>query len=196
MVPNLGQLFNPIFNLGVRGDSKNDQSIFGIEFDSELNYSNKAGFSIEGNSNFYMTQLDQIQRWDLEGAFKFDQGNDELGMLFEVNPNWRISHNPDQIKFWNSDLLTTGLETEQNTKSSQIISELGFGFSIADGLGILAPFSGIEVTEFESSKRYLGARVSIGSNLRFEVEGSDTNDSNGIGKQNLELKWKLQLVIT
>ena len=182
-----GATLNPIFNLGVRGDNKNNQSIFGIEFDSELNYSNKVGFSIEGKNNFYMTQLDQIHRWDLEGAFKFDHGNDKLGILLEVNPYWRISHNPDQVKFWNSDLLTTGLENEQNTKSSQIISELGFGFSIADGLGIFTPFSGIEVTEFDRGKRYLGARVSIGSNLRFEVEGSDTNDSNGIGKQNLEL---------
>ena len=182
-----GSTFNPIFNLGLRGENKNDQSILGLEFDSEMNYTNNAGFSLAGTNNFYMTNLDQIQHWNFEGTFKFDRGNDELGMLVEVNPYWQISNNSDQEEFWNSDLLTTGLENDQNPKSSKIISELGLGFSIADGLGALTPYSGLEVTESDRGKRYVGARVSIGSHLRLEVEGSDINDSSGEGKQNLEL---------
>ena len=62
-------------------------------------------------------------------------------------------------------------------KSCQIISGLGFEFSIADGIGILTPFSGIKVTEFDHGKRYLVVRVSISSDLRFEVEASDSEDS-------------------
>ena len=186
-----GTTFNPIFNFGVRGDSKNDQSIFGLEFDSELNFTNKVGYSVAANSNLYMTQLDQIQRWDVGGSFKFDQDQDELGMLLEVKPHWQISHSPDQVAFWNSELLTAGLANDQDSKSSQLISELGFGFSIADGLGILTPYSGIEVTVTDSGKRYVGARVSVGSHLRFEVQGADIDDSNDNGKQNLELNGSL-----
>ena len=186
-----GTNFNPIFNFGVRGDRKNDQSIFGLEFDSELSFTNQAGYSLATNSNFYITQFDQIQRWDLGGSFKFDQYQDELGVLLEVTPHWQISHNPDQAAFWNSELLTTGLANDQNPKHTQLISELGFGFSIADGLGILTPYSGIEVTESERGKRYIGARISVGSHLRLEVEGSDSDDSSDNGKQNLELNGSI-----
>ena len=182
-----GSTFNPTLNIGVRGDSKNAESIFGLELEGEVKYSNIIGFSLNGNSNFYITQLDQVQRWDLEGAFKFDQGNDELGVLLEVNPYWQISNNADQTKFWNSELLTSGIDNDHASKATQLATELGFGFNFADGLGILTPFSGFETSELNSGKRYLGARVSIGSNLRFEIEGSNVDDSSGEDKQNLEL---------
>ena len=182
-----GSIISPILNVGLRGDSKNNDAIFGLELGGEFKYSNPVGLSMDGVSNFYMSQFNKVNRWDVEGAFKFDHGHDELGLLLELTPYWQIADNPEQGEFWESELLKAGIDNNHSPKATQVSAEFGYGLNFAEGQGILTPFSGFEASELSNSKRFMGMRVAIGDKLRLEVEGTDVEESSGNDKQNLQL---------
>ena len=106
---------------------------------------------------------------------------------WKLIPYWQISQSPEQVEFWESELLTAGFDNEHAPKATQVSAEFGYGFHFADGQGILTPFSGLEASELKNTKRYMGMRVSIGEKLRLEIEGTDVEESNGHDNQNLQL---------
>ena len=76
----------PSASIGLRRDQKNQDSIFGLELDVGLKYSNLLGFSLSGSANTLIVDYDKIQKWCLMGHLTYDQGSDKLGTVLEISP--------------------------------------------------------------------------------------------------------------
>ena len=80
-----GSTLKPNISVGLRGDGKDNQSIFGMEVGSGISYTSKLGLSITGNSNMFLIEQGEIQKWSLLGTVSYDKGSDKLGTFMEVS---------------------------------------------------------------------------------------------------------------
>ena len=59
-----GSTLKPTFSIGMRGDGKNDQSIFGMEVGGGLNYTSTFGLSLAGNSSMFLIEQGEVPKME------------------------------------------------------------------------------------------------------------------------------------
>ena len=79
---------SPTISVGLRGDGKENQSIFGMEVGSGLSYTSNFGLTLTGNGNMFLIELGEIEKWSLLGTLRYDQDNDLLGTIMEISPSF------------------------------------------------------------------------------------------------------------
>ena len=125
-----GSTLKPKISVGLRGDGKDDRSIFGMEIGSSLNYTTTLGLSFTVNSNMFLIEQGQIQKWSLLGTVSYDQGNDKLGTFMEVSPSYGQMQGSTSRSLWSSDILESVSETGQYMDGVHVDTEIGYGLSI------------------------------------------------------------------
>ena len=65
-----------------------------------------------------------IQKISTSSSFKFDHGNDELGMLFELSPSWGQANTKEQSGIWSSIILESNGDMVQYSYGTQIDFEI------------------------------------------------------------------------
>ena len=68
-----------------------------------------------------------------------------------------------------------------------IDSELGYGLSILDDNCRLTPFGGIGHSDDTNNKFHLGTSLQLGSDLKFELTGTQEIDTEGTLNQKIKL---------
>ena len=59
---------------------------------SGVSYTSPLGLSITGNSNMFLNEQGEIQKWSLLGKMSYDQGSDKLGTFMEISPSFGQMH--------------------------------------------------------------------------------------------------------
>ena len=95
----------PTISIGLRGDGKDNQSIFGMEIGTGISYNSSLGLSVTGNSNMLLIEQGEIQKWSLLGTVSYDQGDDKLGTIMEISPSYGQMQGSNSRSFWSSDIL-------------------------------------------------------------------------------------------
>ena len=182
-----GSTLKPTFSVGLRGDSKDNQSIFGMEVGSELSYTSTFGLSLTGNGNMFLIEQGEIQKWSLLGAVSYDYGKDKLGTILEISPSYGQMENSNSRSLWSSDILESVSETGQYMDGTKVDTELSYGLSILDDTSKLTPFGGIGYSDDANNKYHIGTRLQLGSDLKFELTGTQETDREGTLNQKIKL---------
>ena len=114
----------------MRGDGKDNQSIFGMEVGSGLSYTSNFGLTLTGNSNMFLIEQGEIQKWSLLGTFSYDRGNDKLGTIMEISPSYGQMQGANSRSLWSSDILESVSETGQYMDGTKVDTEFAYGLNI------------------------------------------------------------------
>ena len=182
-----GSTLKPTFSVGLRGDGKDNQSIFGMEVGSGISYTTTHGLLLTGNSNMFLIEQGEIQKWSLLGTISYDQGNDKLGTIMEISPSYGQMENSNSRSLWSSDILESVSETGQYTDGTKVDTEFAYGLSILDDTSKLTPFGGIGYADDTNNKYHVGTRLQLGSDLKFELTGTQEKDAEGTLNQKIKL---------
>ena len=181
-----GSSFKPEVSFGVRRDQKNLDSKFGIELGSRLSYSDSFGFTFTGRSDT-MLNYAEIQKWNLQGNLSYDYDNDKLGTLLKISPSIGHVHESSSNVLWSSDILADVSELGQYQTGEKVDTELGYGFNILEGLGVITPYGGIDFINNESVEYQIGTRVIMGHGMKLELTSSQQVSTGSDNKQDFQL---------
>ena len=182
-----GSNVNPNLFIGLRGDNKGYQSIFGMEVSSGISFESPIGISLTGNSNMFLIEQGEIQKWSLLGTIHYDKGKDQLGTFIEISPGFGQMQDNKFRSLWSNDILESTSETGEYINGAHIDSKLGFGIGIFDNSYRLTPFGSIDFAENSNNKYHLGTRIQLGSDLKFELTGSQEFSSEGFIDRKIQL---------
>ena len=182
-----GSTLIPTVSVGLRGDGKDNQTIFGMEVGSGLSHTSNFGLTFTGNSNMLLIEQGEIQKWSLFGTVKYDRGNDYLGTIMEISPSYGQMESSNSRSLWSSDILESVSETGQYMDGTKVDTELSYGLSILDDTSQLTPFGGIGYSDDTNNKYHVGTRLQLGSDLKFELTGTQETDTEGTLNQKIKL---------
>ena len=182
-----GSTLKPTISVGLRGDGKDNQSIFGMEIGSGISYTSPIGISFTGNSNMLLIEQGEIQKWSVLGTVSYDQGDDKLGTIMEVSPSYGQMQSANNRSLWSSDILESVSETGQYMDGVHVDTELSYGLSILGDTSRLTPFGGIGYSDDTDNKYHVGTRLQLGSDLNFELTGTQETDTEGTLNQKIKL---------
>ena len=182
-----GSTLKPTISVGLRGDGKNSQSIFGMEVGGGISYRSTLGLSITGKSNIFLIEQSDIQKWSLLGSISYDQGNDQLGTILEISPSYGQMQGANNRSLWSSDILESASETGQYMDGLSFDAEFGYGLSILGDTSRFTPFGGIGYADDSDNKYHVGTSLQFGSDLTFELTGTQETDTKGTLTQEIKL---------
>ena len=186
-----GSTLTPKVSLGMRGDTKAEQSTLGMEVTGGINFVNPLGLKWVGAGSMLLGNENTVQKISASSTFGFDLGNDKLGTILTLSPTWGQSSDDAQNNLWDSNILQDDSEMGQYTNGTQIDSEIGYGFAIGDNTGILTLYSGYEFDQQVDDELMVGTRVSIGSNFDLDVEGSQEIGTEGSNPTKVQFNGRL-----
>ena len=167
-----GSSLTPLISVGIRDDRKDQLTNFGMELTSGFDYTDPIGLNLSGTGNMLYAGENTIQKMSLNGTLEYDYGNDNLGLTFGISPSWGQTQASVKNSIWSSNILTSDQEVGQNSDGTQVSSEIGYGFTLGEDSRKLNLYSGYEFDTVYDDQLSLGTRVSIGSNLNLDLEGT------------------------
>ena len=167
-----GSSLNPLFSIGIRGDRKNEQSVWGLEFISGTDYSNPIGLTLAGTGNMLVGEDYQIQKLGLDGSFSFDLNSNKRGLLLEFAPTWGHTNTNIQNSLWSRNILDANFESGQYTEGTSLRSEIGYGLEILHGHSVLTPFARYGFSDTQGTDYQVGTRMNVGPNAKLSISGT------------------------
>ena len=174
-----GSYMNQKLMIGLRGDIKDQQSIFGMEVSSKYSFDSPLGASLTADGSMFLIEQGEVQKWSVLGTLNFDQGKDQLGTIFEISPSYGQIHAEKTQSLWSKEILENVSESGQYIDGFQVTTNLGYGIGIFDHTSKLTPFGSVNFAEDSNNKYHLGTRVQLGTNLKFELTGTQEFNSEG-----------------
>ena len=174
-----GSYLNQKLMIGLRGDFKNQQSIFGMEVSSNLGFDSPLGVSLTADGSMFVIEQGEIQKWSVLGTLNFDKNKDQLGTILEISPSYGQMYEENIQSLWSKDILESVSESGQYMDGFEVTTNLGYGIGIFDHTGKLTPFCGIDFAEDSNNKFHIGTRVQLGNDLNFEMTGTQEFNSEG-----------------
>ena len=183
-----GSLLNPTISIGLRSDTKDLQSIRGLEFIGGANYTNSIGLTLAGNGNMLVGQDNQIQKLGLDSSLTFDWASDKRGWLIDIAPTWGQTNANIQNSLWSRNVLAANFESGQYTDGTSLNSEIGFGLEILQGSSIITPFGGFDYSDTQGTEYQVGTRMSFGTNAKINLTGTQSINSTKIITNKVQLE--------
>ena len=175
-----GGSLTPSLELGLRHDGGDGATGNGIEIGGSLRYRDPvAGLAIEGNGRVLTGQGD-YREWGLGGSFRLDPDAAGRGLSFSLTPTWGETSS-GVARLWDQDvaaLATDDTAANDNVPQMRLDSELGYGFGVFGGHGLLTPYGGFTLAG-EGSRRYrIGSRFEIAPAFNLSLEGDHREPAN------------------
>ena len=79
------------------------------------------------------------------------------------------------------------MKTGQYMDGVHVNTEIGYGLRILGDTSRLTPFGGIGYSDDSDYKYHVGTRLQFGSDLRFELTGTQETDTEGTLNQKIKL---------
>ena len=187
-----GGLLTPSLEVGLRHDSGDGATGAGFELGGGVRYVNPAiGLTVEGRGRVLLAHQDEYEDWGITGLFLLDPGADQQGLSLRLMPT--VGQAASGIgRLYDQGMI--GARPTDTAPMSRLDAELGYGFSVLDGRGLVTPFGGLSFAG-EASRRYrVGGRLEVGSSFNLSLEGArqesggTTPSDHGVMLQ-AELRW-------
>ena len=186
-----GSILQPTFSFGFRGDGRDNQSIFGMEVGTGISYTAPIGLSLSGDSYMFLVEQGEIQKWSLLGSILYDQNSDSRGAMFEIFPSFGQMKSEGNHSLWSSDILESVSDSGQYMDGGRINTDLSYGFSILGDTSRITPFAGYGYSTDETNRFSLGAKLDLGSDVKFELTGLNETNLEGLDYQKIKLDGTL-----
>ena len=164
-----GGTLTPAIEIAVRNDAGDGEVGSGVELGGRLRYRDPAsGLTVEGHGRALLTHSGNYEEWGIGGLIRLDPGADKRGMSLSLVPAMGEIQSGVQ-RLWNDGV--TDRAANDNEAQARLQAELGYGFGVLGGTGVLTPYSGLSLAG-EGARRYsLGSRLEIGPSLNLSFEG-------------------------
>ena len=186
-----GSILQPTFSFGFRGDGRDNQSIFGMEVGTGISYTAPIGLSLSGDNYMFLVEQGEIQKWSLIGSVSYDQNSDSLGTMFEIFPSFGQMNGEGNRSLWSNDILESVSDSGQYMDGGRINTDLSYGFSILGDTSRITPFAGYGYSTDETNRFSLGAKLDLGSDVKFELTGLNETNLEGLDHQKIKLDGTL-----
>ena len=187
-----GTIFQFNASLGGHTFSKINHSNSDLISEVEIALTNQFGLNITNFGQFVMDRESFTPEYfSLRNRVSYDQGHDKLGTLMEVSQSYGQMQGGNSRSLWSSDILESFSETGLYMDGVHVDTELGYGLSILGDTSRLTPFGGIDYSNDADNKYHVGTRLQLGSDLKFELTGTQETDTEGSLNQKIKLDGAL-----
>ncbi|KAF3977364.1 MAG: BspA family leucine-rich repeat surface protein [Methylococcales symbiont of Iophon sp. n. MRB-2018] len=175
-----GASISPSIELGIRYDDGSGETGGGIELAGSYRYSNLQGLQMELRAHGLVAHESNYKEWGLSGLVKYQANNSGQGLWLSLQPAW--GDTPDNVGNrigQRSSIVTNSYENgvndandedNNNNRSLQLNTELGYGLPGFFGRGLLSPYAGANLTNGTQSYN-IGGRWTIDSILSLNLIG-------------------------
>ena len=183
-----GNAFQFNASLGGHTFSKFDYSNSDVISEVEVVVTNQFGFSITNFGRFVIDRDSFSPEYSsLQNSVSYDQGHDQLGTLIEASSSYSQKQNSYNQLLRSSEIFQSFGDFNQYNDRVHVDTELGFGLSILGSTSRLTPFGGIGYSDATDYKYHVGTQLQLGSDLKFELTGSQGTDTEGALNQQIKL---------
>ena len=177
-----GGALTPSLELGLRHDGGDAETGTGIEVGGGLSYTDPAsGITVDARVRGLAAHEDtDYSEWGASGSVRIEPDASGRGLSLSIAPSWGVdSGGAEQL--WSAG-DARGLAPEGTVdQGSRLEAELGYGFTVLDGLGVLTPYGGWSRSG-ESEALRLGQWLSLGPSVwRLESEFGEANRAFRVG---------------
>ena len=177
-----GGALTPSLELGLRHDGGDAETGTGIEVGGGLSYTDPAsGITVDARVRGLAAHEDtDYSEWGASGSVRIEPDVSGRGLSLRIAPSWGVdSGGAEQL--WSAG-DARGLAPEGTVDpGSRLEAELGYGFTVLDGLGVATPHAGWSRSG-ESEALRLGQRLNLGaSEWRLESEFGEANRAFRLG---------------
>ena len=144
-----GRRLTPTVELGLRHDSGDAETGFGLEVGGRVHYADPAlGLTLEGTVRGLLAHEDEdYQEWGASGTVRLATGPDGRGLSLALVPTWGAARSGIH-GLW-SRQTTQGLAPRE-TRGGQVgrlAADVGYGMPAPFGKGLLTPYAGTALAE-------------------------------------------------
>ena len=172
-----GGTLTPAIELGLRKDGGDGETGTGVELGGSLRYRDPAtGLTVRGHGRALLTHSGDTEEWDIGGLVRLDPGAEGRGLSLSLVPAMGATGSGVE-RLWNDGV--SGLAAANDSEAqSRLQAELGYGFGVLGGHGVLTPYGGLSLVG-EGARRYtLGTRLEITPALDLSLEGERREAAN------------------
>ena len=182
-----GGVLAPSLEVGLRGDTGDAETGFGLDLDVGLAYTAPAlGLTVEGRGRMLVVhQSAGFEEWGASILVRLDPGSDGRGLFVNLIPGWGDAASGTQ-RLW--DQGTTDMAANDNAARGHLDAEFGYGFTAPGGHGILAPYGGISMVDEGTQHYRLGSRFDIGPAINVSLEAERRTDATGAAAHGVMLR--------
>ena len=171
-----GGTLTPAIELGLRQDAGDGETGTGVELGGSLRYQDPAtGLTVQGHGRALLTHSGNYEEWGFGGLIRLDPGSDRRGLSLSLIPAWGETQSGAQ-RLWNDGM--TDRAANDNEARGRLEAQLGYGFGVFGGTGVLTPYSGLSLAGEGAGRYTLGSRLEIGSSLNLSLEGERCEAAN------------------
>ena len=158
-----GQRVTPTVELGVRHDSGDAETGFGLELGGRVHYTDPSlGLTIEAAVRGLLAHEDSdYKEWGASGTIRIDPGPTGQGFSLTLAPTWGAASSGIE-SLW-SRQTTAGL-APQGTRSAptgRLNAEVSYGVAAPFGTGLLTPYVGTVLTDGAARTYRVGTRLKL-----------------------------------
>ena len=186
-----GSTLRPHVSIGLRSDTKDNQSFEALALTSGVDYRHPIGILVDGNSNMLIGSASQVHKMVVKSSLNYDLENDERGFILEIAPSWQQVDASIQDTIWNSNELNSSFERNHYFNGSSVSGELSYGLEILQRNGVLTPLSGFKISANQDYEYLVGTRLELGPNTNFKLSGIQGRDSVGKNSAKVQLEGRL-----
>ena len=153
----------PTVELGVRHDSGDAETGFGLELSGRVHYADPSlGLTIEAAVRGLLAHEDSdYKEWGASGTIRIDPGPTGQGFSLTLAPTWGAASSGIE-SLW-SRQTTAGL-APQGTRSAptgRLNAEVSYGVAAPFGTGLLTPYVGTVLTDGAAPTYRVGTRLKL-----------------------------------
>ena len=174
-------------------NSIDEEFDLGLVTQSGFSFSDQLGFSISGTGQLMMYQEQEpFDNLGIKGQLSFDQGQDNLGVLFTAIPMWSFVESSLDNQFVTRQLVNQEMsELLQRDVSTKLNAEIGYGLVPASGLGTMTPFTSMELRDNADQSYRVGNRFSFSNGATFAIENIISITENDFSENELKFSGKI-----
>ena len=166
-VTDSGSMVSPFLELGLRSDGGDGQTGTGLELGGGVRYASaSSGLKLEGRGRTLLIHGADIQEWGFGGTIGYAPGADGRGLSIEVGSS-SGSFASGMGRLWSDRMITRQLGASRGLEP-RLNSEVGYGVDVAGG--VVRPYTGVDMSEYEGLSTRLGANFMAGPRFRLGLE--------------------------
>ena len=172
-----GRRLTPTVELGLRHDSGDAETGFGLEVGGRVQYADPTlGLTLEGTVRGLLAHEDrEYQEWGASGTLRHAPGPDGRGLSLALSPTWGAAQSGIR-GLWSRQ--TTQDLAPQETRGGQVgrlATDVGYGMPAPFGTGLLTPYAGTVLAEGQTRTYRVGTRLRVdphwATGLTLNLEG-------------------------
>ena len=171
-----GRRLTPTVELGLRHDSGDAETGFGLEVGGRVQYAHPSlGLTLEGTVRGLLAHEDEDYReWGASGKVRLAPRANSQGLELTLAPAWGAARSGVE-GLWSRE-TTQGLAPRKNrSKAGRLTTNVGYGMPAPFGTGLLTPYVGTVLAEGRTRTYRIGTRLRVdtrrATGLTLHLEG-------------------------